>query len=72
MSTVLEIYREKVKYGEVVKTAPLTPDKKALANPNSFKHAISAKCWDCSGRQRKEIRACPMTDCSLWNFRPYK
>ena len=68
----LELYRQKLISGEVVKSHPLTPAEKALANPGSFKHAISAKCWDCTCHQREEIKLCPMTDCSLWNFRPYK
>lgn len=36
------------------------------------KSAIDAKCWDCTCQQREEIRRCPMTDCPLYEFRPYK
>jgi hypothetical protein len=35
-------------------------------------NAIKAKCWDCSGHQKEEIRHCTMPDCSLFSFRPYK
>lgn len=31
--------------------------------------AIRAKCLDCSCRQVKEIRECPITDCSLYSYR---
>ena len=63
------------------KTTRLTHIQHALNNPNSRKHAMNAKCWDCCGGGllqseskgvRKEIALCTITDCSLWNFRPYK
>jgi hypothetical protein len=31
--------------------------------------AIRAKCLDCSGGQQKEVRECPIPDCSLWPYR---
>ena len=31
--------------------------------------AIPAKCFDCCCNQYKEIRDCPITDCSLWPYR---
>lgn len=31
--------------------------------------AIRAKCLDCSCYQPKEVRLCPVTDCSLWPYR---
>jgi hypothetical protein len=58
-----------------------TPIEHYLDNQNSRKHAIFAKCFDCCGGGlstddnsgvRKEIKFCPVTKCSLWNFRPYK
>lgn len=33
------------------------------------KQAIKAKCLDCSGGIRAEIRRCPVTNCPLWPFR---
>lgn len=33
------------------------------------KLAIKAKCLDCSGGIRAEIRRCPATNCPLWPFR---
>ena len=58
-----------------------TPIEHHLKNQNSRKHAIFAKCFDCCGGGfstddnrgvRNEIKSCPVTKCSLWNFRPYK
>ncbi len=48
--------------------------------PNSRKLAINAKCFNCCGGNnsddnkgvKAEIRHCPITDCSLYSFRPYK
>jgi hypothetical protein len=65
-------YREKVKSGEIIRTKSLNPEEKAKANPTSMKYAIRAKCWDCSCGQREEIKMCGITDCSLYNFRPYR
>lgn len=33
------------------------------------KQAIKAKCLDCSGGIRAEIRNCPTTTCPLWPYR---
>lgn len=65
-------YREKVKSGVIIPTKALDPEEKAKANPTSMKYAIRAKCWDCACGQKEEIRLCTITDCSLYNFRPYK
>lgn len=40
------------------KTKVLTPIK-----------AIRAKCLDCSAGQKKEVRLCPVVDCSLYPYR---
>jgi hypothetical protein len=50
----------------------MNPQERHLADPLSRAKAVHAKCWDCCAFQREEIRKRPMTDCSLWNFRPYK
>lgn len=31
--------------------------------------AIKAKCLDCSGGDRKEVKLCPIKDCPLWIYR---
>lgn len=31
--------------------------------------AIRAKCLDCCCGQANEVRQCPVTKCSLWNYR---
>ena len=31
--------------------------------------AVRAKCLDCSCYQPSEVKACPLTRCSLWPFR---
>lgn len=33
------------------------------------KQAIKAKCLDCSGGIRAEVRRCSATNCPLWTFR---
>lgn len=33
------------------------------------KKAIQAKCLDCSGGIRAEVRRCPATNCPLWRYR---
>jgi hypothetical protein len=50
----------------------MNPQERHLADPLSRAKAVHAKCWDCCVFQREEIRRCPMTDCALWDFRPYK
>ena len=39
------------------------------AEKQTRKQAIKAKCLDCSGGIRAEIRRCPATSCPLWPFR---
>jgi hypothetical protein len=31
--------------------------------------AIRLKCLDCSNRQYREVRLCPVMDCPLWPYR---
>jgi hypothetical protein len=31
--------------------------------------AIRAKCLECSGGQRKEVKLCPIKSCPLWPYR---
>lgn len=33
------------------------------------KQAIRAKCLDCSGNNRAEVRRCPVIGCPLWPYR---
>ncbi len=33
------------------------------------RYAIRARCLDCSGFSKKEVRECPIVDCSLFPFR---
>lgn len=47
-------------------------EEKLKLSPRSATTAIKAKCWECSCEQRDEIRNCVITDCALYNFRPYK
>ncbi len=60
------------------------PDSPAVTGPQSragyprlsLRHAIDAKCKDCSydhldrGNWRQQVHACPCTDCPLWLVRP--
>lgn len=59
------VSRERREAGEEI--IRLNPMEKAKANPKSRALAINAKCWDCSGESRSEIRDCP-----LYQFRPYQ
>jgi len=34
--------------------------------------AVKAKCLDCCCWQRVEVANCPVEDCSLWLYRPYR
>ena len=34
--------------------------------------AIKAKCLDCCGYQKVEVRRCPAKECPLWPYRPYQ
>ncbi len=65
-------YREMVTSGEIESVTRKNPLEKHKDDPKSRAKAIGAKCWDCTGGQREEIRKCPMTDCPLYGFRPYK
>jgi hypothetical protein len=40
-----------------------------LAMPLTPVQAIRAKCIDCSGGQRAEVRLCPIAECPLYPFR---
>ena len=51
---------------------PMSPTEKAAKFPKSMRYAINAKCYDCTCFQKREITLCVMTDCPLWNFRPYQ
>ena len=50
----------------------LNPIEKAAENPRSMRYAINAKCFDCTCFQKREITLCEMTDCPLWQLRPYQ
>ena len=55
----------------------LTPIQRAARNPSSLRMAITAKCFDCSGRGndpcwRQRIRECPCPSCPLYPVRPYQ
>jgi hypothetical protein len=45
---------------------------KAFGQACSPRQAIKAKCLDCSGFDREEVRLCRVTVCPLWPWRPYR
>jgi hypothetical protein len=55
----------------------LHPCERLKQNPNSKTAAINAKCFDCIydpaegglGTWRRQIAACQIKTCALWNFR---
>ncbi len=59
-------------------TERLDPMERAKRNPTSLKAAITAKCYDCQGRDsdphpRWRIGNCvSQQECPLWNHRPYQ
>lgn len=60
-----------------IKTEIKNPLEKAVANPESLRLAINAKCYDCIGQDadpdwRGSIRECICTDCPLYPVRPYQ
>lgn len=66
----LKRYREGLQNGTIEKAVPLDPFEKLATNPSSLRLSINAKCYDCVGRQKKEIELCTMTTCPLYNVRP--
>lgn len=55
----------------------MTPIEKLSRKPDSLRMAINAKCFDCEGQDadpgwRWRIGNCQITDCPLWNVRPYQ
>lgn len=51
---------------------PARYHKKCERAEKSRVAAIALACLDCSNLQPKEIALCPITDCPLYLFRPYK
>ena len=43
--------------------------KKTTSQILSPLKAIRAKCLDCSGNMKNEVRLCPCSDCSLYPYR---
>ena len=68
----LKLYRKKLDAGEIERPLVMTPDEKAKSNPKSLRLAINAKCFDCCGKDKREVGRCEMTDCSLWSMRPWQ
>lgn len=44
---------------------------KSIRGEATARQAIKAKCHDCTGGMRDEIKHCEMTHCPLWPLRPY-
>jgi hypothetical protein len=50
----------------------LSPLERARRKPTSFRLAINAKCFDCAGGSRNEVRRCPAVRCPLHALRPWQ
>jgi hypothetical protein len=57
----------------------MSPIEKAQANPRSPTLAIRGKCWECAGSgadgtqvTKATIGGCQITQCPLWNLRPFQ
>lgn len=73
----LQEYNEKIKNGEIERTAPKTPLEKWEENKTSLRKSVDAMCYQCFGGDdgdnvKKEIKDCSSKDCALWHVRPYK
>ena len=60
-----------------IKPQRKNPIEKLAENPTSLRKAIDAKCYQCENGDAdpqisKRIGTCPITDCPLWNVRPYQ
>ena len=43
-----------------------------IINGGSMKAAVALKCFDCAGGSTGEVARCPVYDCALWAFRPWR
>lgn len=43
-----------------------------MTREGELQAAINAKCTECSGGMRGEIRDCRLKNCPLWAHRPYQ
>ncbi len=68
----LKEYRQKVRLGLVKTPKQLDPIEKAKQNPRSLRFAVNAKCYDCCGFQKVEVKFCTAVDCPLHNLRPWQ
>ena len=73
----LQEYNEKIKSGEIERTAPKTPLQKWEEDKGSLRKSLNYMCWQCFGGDegdnvKKEIKECSSKDCALWAVRPYK
>lgn len=73
----LQEYQEKIKSGEIERTAPKTPLQKWEEDKMSLRKSLNAQCYMCMGGDdgdnvKKEIKDCSSKSCTLWLVRPYK
>jgi len=68
----LKEYQEKLRLGLITRRKRLDPIEKSQQNPTSLRFAINARCFDCSGFERKEVTNCEMTNCPLYRHRPWQ
>ena len=62
-------------YEKILSNIPETmqrPFKSSYLGKKCFPDIIKAKCLDCSGYERQEVKNCTVTSCPIWRFRPYK
>jgi hypothetical protein len=68
----LKEYIRKVKAGEIKKAKHIDPIEKSEQNPGSFRFAITAKCYECSGCVKVDVTNCDIYDCPLYIHRPWQ
>jgi hypothetical protein len=65
-------HQEQITNGQKSTAGKSNPLERARSHPTSLRAAINAKCFDCCGFSRQEVRLCVMTDCPLWRLRPWQ
>ncbi|NOR27542.1 MAG: hypothetical protein GQ540_03320 [Lutibacter sp.] len=69
--TGLNEYNRKIAAGEIERVKRRNPAEKFELKP-SRKNAINAFCYECTGKNREEIKFCTSWDCQFRNYRQYK
>ena len=73
--SALEVYKEKVRNGEIEPIVSKSPKEKWEENKTSLRKSVTWFCMQCMGNEssvRADIRECTAKDCALYEVRPFK